>query len=152
MTTQKLTRKQKAFCDNYITNGYNGAKAARDAGYSKKCDHEIAAQNLAKVSIKEYVDNAMKTAEETHGLKMEEIFAALKRGVEYSMPDLSLAEDEEEREEMLKLYSINDGVKCISEHCKITGKYAAEKKEVVVDTSHMQDKLAEIENEFEKEY
>ena len=98
------------------------------------------------------MDKRIEEAAKTHGLSMEDIFDALSRGVKYSMPKLETAKDEEEREEMIRLYSASDAVKCISEHCKITGIYAAEKKEVIVDTTSMHDKLKEIEEEFEKEY
>lgn len=46
-----LTDKQKRFVEQYCIH-FNGARAAREAGYSENSDHEIAAQNLAKLSIK----------------------------------------------------------------------------------------------------
>jgi len=36
ITTRPLKAKQLVFIDHYITNGFNGAKAARMAGYSPK--------------------------------------------------------------------------------------------------------------------
>lgn len=47
----ELTDKQKRFVEQYCIH-FNGARAAREAGYSENSDHEIAAQNLAKLSIK----------------------------------------------------------------------------------------------------
>lgn len=52
--TIELTDKQKRFVEQYCIH-FNGARAAREAGYSENSDHEIAAQNLAKVSIKNAV-------------------------------------------------------------------------------------------------
>lgn len=47
----ELTDKQKRFVEQYCIH-FNGARAAREAGYSENSDHEIAAQNLSKLSIK----------------------------------------------------------------------------------------------------
>lgn len=55
-----LTPKQKAFCDEYLANGYNGTKAAIAAGYSPKTAFSIATENLKKPLIKEYLDEAKK--------------------------------------------------------------------------------------------
>lgn len=54
----KLTEKQKKFADYYIELG-NATQAAIKAGYSKKTANTIAAQNLAKLSIKKYIDERM---------------------------------------------------------------------------------------------
>lgn len=55
LSTPKLTPKQKKFCNSYLTNGYNAAKAARDAGYSAKTAKFIASENLSKPYLKEYL-------------------------------------------------------------------------------------------------
>lgn len=55
----KLRPKQKRFCEEYVKNGGNGAQAARDAGYdceSDKAYRNIASENLAKPSIKAYIE------------------------------------------------------------------------------------------------
>lgn len=70
-----MTPKQRKFCDEYIKTG-NATQSAVSAGYSKKTANTIAAQNLAKLSIKKYIDsklkdisnNAIATAEETLGI------------------------------------------------------------------------------------
>lgn len=54
----KLTQKQKRFCEEYVKNGGIGAKAARDAGYdceSDKAYRNIASENLAKPGIQAYI-------------------------------------------------------------------------------------------------
>jgi len=53
-----LSEKQKTFCREYIID-LNGTQAAIRAGYSKKTANEQAAQLLAKLSIKEYVQSLM---------------------------------------------------------------------------------------------
>lgn len=55
----KLRPKQKRFCEEYVKNGGNGAQAAREAGYnceSDKAYRNIASENLAKPSIKAYIE------------------------------------------------------------------------------------------------
>ena len=47
---KKLTEKEKNFCHEYVID-WNGARAARVAGYSEKTCTEIASQNLIKLHI-----------------------------------------------------------------------------------------------------
>ena len=58
MKERKLTLKQKAFCEEYIKNGGNGTKAARDAGYkgNNKTLDAMARENLAKPCIINYIE------------------------------------------------------------------------------------------------
>lgn len=54
----KLTQKQKRFCEEYVKNGGNGAQAARDAGYNCESDRayrNIASENMAKPCILAYI-------------------------------------------------------------------------------------------------
>ena len=54
----KLTPKQKRFCEEYVKNGGNGARAARDAGYDGEDStlKVIAYENLTKPHLKEYIE------------------------------------------------------------------------------------------------
>jgi phage terminase small subunit len=56
--TGKLTAKQQRFVDEYLID-LNGTQAAIRAGYSQKTANEIAAENLAKPSIREVIDAAL---------------------------------------------------------------------------------------------
>ena len=73
---KKLTPKQKAFCEEYIID-FNGTQSAIRAGYSKNSANEIASQNLAKLSIQEYVqeltNNRSKRTEITADRVLNEI-------------------------------------------------------------------------------
>lgn len=51
----KLTAKQKRFCEEYMVDG-NATQAAIRAGYSFKTARTIGAENLAKPAIKEHID------------------------------------------------------------------------------------------------
>lgn len=60
---RKLTKKQKAFADFFIETG-NAAESARRAGYSKKTDRAIGAENLTKPNIKKHIEKKIKKIEE----------------------------------------------------------------------------------------
>jgi phage terminase small subunit len=77
-----LTPKQKAFADEYIKCG-NAAEAARRAGYSEKTANTIAAQNLAKLSISQYINERLKKIEEERVASADEVmrfFSSVMRG------------------------------------------------------------------------
>ena len=54
----KMTAKQKRFCDEYLID-LNATQAAIRAGYSKKSSRAIANENLTKPYIKEYIEKRM---------------------------------------------------------------------------------------------
>lgn len=51
---KKLTEKEKNFCHEYVVD-WNGARAARKAGYSEKSAKQIATENLSKPYLKQYI-------------------------------------------------------------------------------------------------
>lgn len=52
---KKLTEKEKKFCHQYIID-WNGARSAREAGYSEKTCYVIASENLTKPYIQQYIN------------------------------------------------------------------------------------------------
>ncbi len=52
---KRLTDKERIFCHQYIID-WNGARAAREAGYSEKTAKDIAYQNSTKLYIQQYID------------------------------------------------------------------------------------------------
>jgi phage terminase small subunit len=58
----ELTDKQKLFCDEYLVD-LNGTQAAIRAGYSKNSARSMAAENLAKPNIRQYIDARMQEKE-----------------------------------------------------------------------------------------
>lgn len=52
---KKLTGKEKRFCEEYVID-WNGARSARDAGYSENTCYAIASENLTKPYIKQYIE------------------------------------------------------------------------------------------------
>lgn len=59
---EKMTEKQKRFCDEYLID-LNATQASIRAGYSKKTAKNIGQENLTKPNIKEYIDQRLKEKE-----------------------------------------------------------------------------------------
>ena len=55
---EKLTPKQKAFCEFYIETG-NATVAAKKAGYKGQNLNRIGTENLSKLVIKEYLEKRL---------------------------------------------------------------------------------------------
>lgn len=68
----KLTEKQKKFSREYLKD-FNATQAAVKAGYSKRSANVIAAQNLTKVSIQQYLAKSLKKAEERAEIDISKI-------------------------------------------------------------------------------
>lgn len=54
----KMTEKQKRFCDEYLID-LNATQAAIRAGYSEKTAQQMGAENLSKPVIKKYIEERM---------------------------------------------------------------------------------------------
>ena len=67
----RLTQKQEAFCLNYVKLG-NATESAIKAGYSPKTSNEIAAQNLAKLSIQARLAELRKKTEDSTIMDVKE--------------------------------------------------------------------------------
>lgn len=76
MLVDKMTKKQKAFCDYYIETG-NATEAAIKAGYSKKTAKAIGSENLTKPYIKQYIDERLAKIEDARIAKGEEVLQYL---------------------------------------------------------------------------
>lgn len=72
----KMTEKQKAFCDYYIETG-NATEAAIKAGYSKRTAKVIGSENLTKPYIKQYIDERLAKIEDARIAKGEEVLQYL---------------------------------------------------------------------------
>ena len=53
---RRLTTRQREFVKEYVSNGFNGAKAAIAAGYSEKIAREVGSVNLTKCNIRKLID------------------------------------------------------------------------------------------------
>ena len=72
----RMTDKQQRFCDEYLID-LNGTKAAIRAGYSEKTARQMAAENLSKPVIKEYIEKRMAEKEDALIAKQDEVLKYL---------------------------------------------------------------------------
>lgn len=72
----KLTEKQKRFADYYIETG-NATESARRAGYKGNNLNKVASENLAKLDIKNYIDEKIAEKDAERIAKQDEILAYL---------------------------------------------------------------------------
>jgi phage terminase small subunit len=64
---KKLTEKERLFCHQYIID-WNGARAARVAGYSEESAKQIACENLTKPYLQQYLNFIKNNLEEEAGI------------------------------------------------------------------------------------
>ena len=72
----RMTAKQQRFCDEYLID-LNATQAAIRAGYSEKTAGVIAAENLKKPIISEYIEKRMAEKEEALIAKQDEVMKYL---------------------------------------------------------------------------
>lgn len=72
----KLTAKQQRFCDEYLID-LNATQAAIRAGYSEKTARSIAAENLTKPDIQEYIQKRLAEKEDALIAKQDEVMKYL---------------------------------------------------------------------------
>lgn len=118
-----MTIKQKLFCVNYLSNGYNGTEAVMNSGYSPSNRHvakNIAAENMAKPAIKKYLEVRMKEAIEEAGVGVKWRLDMLRQATEACMNGAATKEGYVNAEGL---------VKTVSEINKMAGDHAAVKTE-----------------------
>jgi len=84
--SDKLTDKQKRFCEEYVID-WNATRSAIAAGYSENTAKEIGCQNLTKVNIAEYIAEIQLDIKKLAGVSALGNILKLKK----------IAEDEESR-------------------------------------------------------
>jgi phage terminase small subunit len=88
----KLTPKQENFCNEYLID-LNATQAAIRAGYSVKTANRIASQNLSKLVIQDFIQEAQKKSSENAGITREMILEGYKKLAFYDMRKFYDAED-----------------------------------------------------------
>jgi phage terminase small subunit len=106
----KLTDKQKRFCEEYVKD-WNGTRAAKAAGYSEKTAMEQASRLLSNVKVKDYIEEIQSDLKKLTG----DSFTSQVEKLKAFMQD-----DEISRREWLDAFK---------ELNKMYGFYAPEKKE-----------------------
>lgn len=110
----KLTPKQKRFADYYLETG-NATEACRRAGYKGDNLNTIAAQNLTKLSIKQYLEKRMSEMDKKRIASAEEVLEFLSRVVRGEEKDqfgleTSITDRIKAGELLLKRYRVFDRV------------------------------------------
>ena len=82
-----LTKKEKKFCNEYIFD-WNGARAARVAGYSEKTANVIASQLLTKLNIEAHIKEIQNNLEEIAGISRLKVITEYKKLAFSSMADI----------------------------------------------------------------
>ena len=75
---EKMTAKQKRFCDEYLID-LNATQAAIRAGYSEKTARAMGAENLTKPYIKDYIEGRMAEKESALIADQDEVLKYLTR-------------------------------------------------------------------------
>lgn len=73
---ERLTPKQKMFCDEYLVD-LNATKAAIRAGYSPKSARQAGTENLSKPSIRAYIEKRVSEKEDELIAKQDELMRYL---------------------------------------------------------------------------
>jgi phage terminase small subunit len=102
---------QELFCENYVNNGFDGARAAIAAGYSVSRAHVAAYELLHSRTVKLYLRKHISRAKSKMSISIEYLMDKLKYIIEHNL-------DEDPRVV----------ISAISEVSKIDGLYAAEKR------------------------
>jgi len=101
MKNTRLTYKQKAFCEAYVSNGYNGRAAAEAAGYGGNAAtlSVIASENLTKPKIQTYISQLTGHS----ALEAEEVLSILGKQARGNLGDfLEMGIDLETGEEVAR--------------------------------------------------
>lgn len=83
---QKLTERQKRFCEEYLKD-LNGTQAAIRAGYSKKTANEQSSRLLANVNVAPYLDSLRKKIEEKNELSIQWVLDELVKNKNMAMQE-----------------------------------------------------------------
>jgi len=86
--TISLTDRQKRFCIEYINANFNGAEAARKAGYEPNSAHEQASRLLANDNIKQYIELLKKDLGLRLGITQERIAQEMAKIAFFNIADI----------------------------------------------------------------
>lgn len=135
----KLTPRQDKFIDKYLETG-NGAKAAREAGYSERSAREMAVENLAKPIIEATLTERKDAAAKKAGFTLDFKYEMLKKAAQLALIPLNV----DQAADIRGLVAVMDITN------KMNGHYEAEKKDITTDVSN--DGLKELIAQIKKDY
>lgn len=89
----KLTEKQRRFADYFVETG-NGTEAAKKAGYKGKNLNRIAAENLSKLDIKNYIDEKLEEMSSKRIASANEVMELLTSAARGELEEVVVVEGE----------------------------------------------------------
>lgn len=154
---EKLTPKQKAFCDAYIENGGNATQAAAKAGYSEKTAYATGAENLRKPQIKTYIADRQKEIDSERICSIKEIQefrTRIVRGEEKDQFELDVAATDKlkaanDLEKALRIKEAEEEKQRAAEAARNAGTYHMD-LDIISDALHPM--IRSIRNRKHKEY
>jgi phage terminase small subunit len=120
----KMTPKQRIFCHEYIID-WNGARSAKEAGYSEKSSRQTANELLTKPYIQSYISLIQKDLEKEAGVSRLKVLKKLDK--------IAFAKLTDEKDTIKALEVIN----------KMLGYNEPEKQEVTQELT-LKDKLKDV--------
>jgi len=123
VTSSKLTKKQEAFCREYILNGGNGTLAAIKAGYNKHTAKVIASENLTKPYIAAFIEENRKVEHEAFILSKEDKLKKLQEIIDMALGEYIDAIGNKRRE------NLNAAINAIKEHNTMQGDNSSSDKD-----------------------
>lgn len=138
-----LGEREKHFCMNYLSNGFNAAKAYRDAGYSAKGADVSAVAILKRPHIKAYIDKKVTKMEEKLDITFEWKLKKLKQAI-----DCSLIESDDGKAELVNTSGF---LGAMSELNKMQGDYSAEKRVQVIRDERLE-QIQDLVRKYSKEF
>lgn len=73
----KLTRREKRFCDLYLTTGLSGAECVRRIGYKGPVAKQVAWRFKQRPAVKRYLMEQRRSAEQDFGIRKEVVLRSL---------------------------------------------------------------------------
>lgn len=86
MAEDKLTDKQRRFCEEYVID-WNATRAAKVAGYSENTAQQIGSENLLKPVIQDYIEEVQKDLSKLTGVTAARNILELKKMAYTNMSD-----------------------------------------------------------------
>ena len=163
----KLTLKQKLFCDWYLKLGgsQHATEAAKRAGYSQKTAYSIASENLKRPEVKAYLEERKKKIEEVLGFNKMTLIEDLHKIKSMSMKAVpvmtydrveremvQVTEEKEDGEEVgVFVYDSNGANRAIENISKMMGYNEPEKVEDVTPLDRKAPTTVVVNKTYDKE-
>ena len=143
--TKTLSEQQYSFVLNYIRNGFNGYRAAVDAGYSESGAKMRASSLLVQPQIREHINKAKQIIDHQ---RLKELCVAFEDKAEVLTRIINdIIPKDKKIEPKRALYK--DAIKAISELNKMCGDYAPEKR-LALTVDATKERIQDAQKQYEE--